>query len=129
MKWLVVWLLFKLIVAVILLQTLLYKFTAHPDSVYIFSSLNMEPAGRIITGVAELIASILLFIPRWSWLGALAALGMISGAIFLHITKLGVEVQHDHGKLFFLAVIVFLFSAMLVWKDRKRIPVLNKWFR
>ena len=45
----------RIVIAVILLQTLRYKFLAHPDSVYIFSTLGLEPYGRIGIGVMELI--------------------------------------------------------------------------
>ena len=44
----------RLIVAVILLQTLFFKFSAAKESVYIFSTLGMEPWGRIGSGVFEL---------------------------------------------------------------------------
>ena len=85
----------SIVAAVILLQTLYFKFTAHPDSVYIFSTLGMEPAGRIGTGILELIASILLFVPNYRWLGAGLAAGLMGGALMAHITKLGVASTHD----------------------------------
>src|SRR5258708_18317470 len=88
--------------AVILLQTLFLKFTAAPESVYIFTKVGLEPWGRIGSGVFELIAAILLFVPRLTWLGAGLALGVIGGAIMSHLTVLGVEVQGDHGLLFAL---------------------------
>ena len=84
----------RAIAAVILLQTLFFKFTGARESVYIFSTLGMEPWGRIGSGVAELIASILLLIPSTAAFGALMSLGVISGAIFFHLfTPLGVAVQ------------------------------------
>lgn len=110
----------KLLVAFILLQTLPYKFNAAPVSVYIFSELGMEPWGRIGTGVLELIASILILIPRTTLYGALLGLGLMSGAIFFHLSKLGIEVQNDSGKLFMMALIVFavcIFLISLEWKQ------------
>jgi putative oxidoreductase len=110
------WLL-RLVAAGILLQTLLFKFTGARESVYIFSTLGMEPWGRIGSGVAELIASILLLTPRTVLYGALMALGVISGAIFFHLTKLGIALAavDDHGELFALAIAVFVCSlAVLV---------------
>ena len=77
------------IAAVILLQTLFFKFTGAKESVYIFTTLGMEPWGRIGSGVAELIASILLLLPQTVVFGAILSLGVISGAIFFHLTKLG----------------------------------------
>src|SRR5215831_17355680 len=103
------------IAAVILLQTLFFKFSGAKESIYIFSTLGMEPWGRIGSGVAELIASILLLAPSTVIYGALLSLGVISGAIFFHLTKLGIALPavDDHGELFALAVVVFLCSAVV----------------
>jgi hypothetical protein len=111
-----------------LLQTLFFKFSAAPESVYIFQTLGAEPWGRIASGVAELIVSLLLLWPRTVGLGALGALSVISGAILAHLTKLGIEVQGDGGTLFYLALAVFVGSAVLVWLHRREIPVIGKWF-
>ena len=115
----------RLLPAIILLQTLYFKFTASPESVYIFETVGMEPAGRIGSGIAELIAAILLLIPRYSWAGAGLGLGVISGAIFFHLTKLGIEVQGDGGTLFYLALIVFVCCLIVLWQERKNIPFLK----
>ncbi len=106
----------RLIAAAILLQTLFFKFTGAKESVYIFSTLGMEPWGRIGTGVVELIASVLLLVPATVPLGALTALGVISGAIFFHLTRLGIALPAvgDNGELFALAVTVFVCSASLL---------------
>lgn len=98
--------------AVILLQTLFFKFTAAPESVYIFSTLGLEPEGRIGSGIVELIAAILILLPRTVAYGAGLSLAVISGAIFSHLTKLGIALPlvDDHGELFALAVVVFLCS-------------------
>lgn len=116
---------FRLIVAVLLLQTLFFKFTAAPESVYIFESLGIEPYGRIGSGIAELIAAVLILLPRTIWLGALLSLGIIAGAIFFHLTTLGIEIMEDGGTLFFLAVLVFIFSAVVLWDQRNKIPVIK----
>lgn len=115
----------RLAVAILLLQTLFFKFTAAPESVYIFESLGMEPYGRIGSGVAELIAAVLILLPRTIWLGALMSLGIIAGAIFFHLTTLGIEIMEDGGTLFFLAVLVFIFSAVILWDQRNKIPVIK----
>ncbi|MBC7888885.1 MAG: DoxX family protein [Ferruginibacter sp.] len=119
------WLL-RLIAAVILLQTLYFKFTASEESVYIFSTLGMEPYGRIGTGVMELIASILLLYPRTTVFGALLAMGLMGGAIFFHLSKLGIEVMNDGGQLFVYAVLVFVASLALVLIYRTQIYSLLK---
>lgn len=108
------------IAAVILLQTLYFKFTGAKESVYIFSSLGLEPWGRIGSGVAELIASILLLLPSTAVFGAILSLGVITGAIFFHLTKLGIKLPavDDHGELFVLAIIVFLCSAAVLVMHR-----------
>src|SRR5271168_1327647 len=94
----------RIVAAIILLQTLYFKFTAAPESVYIFTKVGAEPWGRIGSGVVELIAAVLLLTPRFVWLGAILAMGVISGAIVSHLTLLGIEVQGDKGLLFGLAV-------------------------
>jgi len=97
-----------------MLQTLYFKFTAADESVYIFSKLGMEPWGRIGTGVLELVASILILFPKSTAFGALLAIGLMGGAIFFHLTKLGVVVQNDGGQLFIYGLIVFVSSGVLL---------------
>jgi DoxX-like family len=104
----------RLVAAVILLQTLFFKFTAAPESVYIFSQVGIEPWGRIGTGVAELIASILLLLPRTIVLGALMSGGLMVGALGTHLFILGIEVQGDGGQLFVYALLVLVSSALLL---------------
>lgn len=116
-------LLLRIIVAIILIQTLRYKFTAHPDSVYIFETVGLEPVGRICIGILELIAGILLLIPRTIWIGATLTLGVIGGAIFLHITKLGIEVNNDGGILFSTALLTFLLATIILYNYRTQIPI------
>lgn len=115
----------QLIVAAILLQTLFFKFTAAPESVYIFSTLGLEPAGRIGSGVIELIAAALLLHPRSVVFGAGLALGVIAGAIFSHLTRLGVVVQDDGGLLFILALIVCIGSAGILLVRRRELPIIG----
>ena len=116
----------RLIPALILAQTLYFKFSAASESVYIFETLGLEPVGRIGSGIAELIAAILIVIPKTAWAGATLALCVISGAI--HLTQLGIEVQGDGGYLFFLAMVVFVTSAAVLWMERKNIPVVGSTF-
>lgn len=119
----------RIIVAVILFQTLFFKFTGAEESKYIFSTLmgpELEAYGRIGSGVVELIAVILLVLPSTAWLGAVIALGTISGAIFSHLTKLGIVVKDDGGLLFILAVTVFLLSAVILFIHRRDVPVVGQ---
>jgi len=118
----------RLVAAVILLQTLFFKFSAAPESVYIFTKVGLEPWGRIGSGVFELIAAILLFVPGLTWLGAGLALGVIGGAIMSHLTVLGIEVQGDHGLLFGLAITVAACSTILLLIHRRAIPVVGHLF-
>ena len=115
----------RLIVAIILIQTLRFKFTAHPDSVYIFEQVGLEPIGRIGIGVLELIAGILLLIPKTVWAGAVLTLGVIGGAIFMHLTQLGIQVNNDGGVLFATAVVTFTLSAIILFFYKKDIPFLK----
>lgn len=116
----------RIIIAILLLQTLYFKFTAHPDSVYIFSKIGMEPYGRIGTGIMELIASFLILLNRTQWLGALLALGLMFGAMFFHLIKLGIEVNDDGGLLFGMAVFIFVLSLVVLWINRANIPIIKK---
>ena len=118
----------RLFTAAILFQTLFFKFTAAEESVYIFTTLGLEPWGRIGSGVAELIACALLLHPRTAPLGAILALGVISGAIVSHLTKLGIVVKDDGGLLFILALVVFLGSLAILIIRRGQIPVIGPRF-
>ncbi len=111
----------RFLVALILGQTLYFKFTAAPESVYIFETVGLEPAGRYLSGVFELIAAVLLLIPGIFWLGAALSIGIISGALFFHLTLLGIEVKDDGGLLFVLALVVFFSSAIILYSERHKI--------
>jgi hypothetical protein len=119
----------RLTAAVILLQTLFFKFTGAPESVYIFTKVGLEPWGRYGSGLAGLIAAILLLTPRFVWAGAMISLGVISGAIVSHLTVLGIVVQDDHGLLFALAIVVFITSAVTLCLHRWQIPFLPERFK
>jgi len=116
----------RLLAAVILLQTLFYKFTGAQESKIIFTKLGAEPWGRIGSGIMELIASILILIPATTAYGSLLGLGIMGGAILSHIMILGLVVQDDHGQLFVYALLVFICCFYLVWINRKSLPVLKK---
>ena len=132
----------RLVAAVILLQTLFFKFTAAPESIYIFTKLGafvngfipsasigmIEVGGRIGSGVMELVAAVLLLTPRFAWAGAILAMAATAGAIISHLTFLGIEVQSDKGLLFLLAILVFVTSGIALYLHRLQIPVLGKQF-
>jgi hypothetical protein len=108
----------RIVAALIMLQTLYFKFTGAPESVYIFSQVGMEPEGRYATGIAELVASIL---PQTSLIGASIALFIMIGAIATHVSIIGIEVMHDHGQLFIYAIVVALASFYIILRyTRKR---------
>lgn len=121
----------RIAVAVILFQTLFFKFTGAEESKYIFSTLmgpEFEAYGRIGSGVIELFAVILLLMPSKAWLGAVIALGTISGAIMSHLTMLGIVVKDDGGLLFGLAVTVFVLSGIVLLIHRRDLPVVGQIF-
>ena len=109
----VIWVL-RIVAAVIMLQTLFFKFSGSEESVYIFKTLGMEPYGRIGTGVMELLASVLILYPKTTVYGAVLAVGLMGGAIFFHLTKLGLVVMDDGGQLFIYALLVFFSGLALV---------------
>jgi putative oxidoreductase len=118
----------QLAAAGILLQTLFFKFTGAEESVYIFTTLGLEPWGRIGSGIVELIASVLLLVPATAPIGAVMALGVMTGAILSHLTVLGIEVKGDGGLLFGLALIVFACSAIVLTIRRAQVPVFGHYF-
>jgi uncharacterized membrane protein YphA (DoxX/SURF4 family) len=120
----------RLIVAVILVQTLFFKFTAAKESVYIFSTLGMEPWGRVGSGVFELVASILLLIPSTITLGAAMAMAATGSAILFHLFRLGIALTAvgDHGELFALAIVVTLCSAGILLLHRQELPLIGRTF-
>ena len=118
----------RLVAAAILLQTLFFKFTGAPESVYIFTQVHMEPWGRYGSGVAELIAALLLILPCYAWAGALLAIGVMLGAIGSHLTVLSISVQNDHGLLFGLALTVLIASIITAFLHRRQIPIVSGYF-
>ena len=114
----------RLLAAVILAQTLYFKFTGAEESLYIFNAIGLEPWGRYAVGVSELAAVALLLWPRTAGLGGLVGLGVIAGALFFHLTILGIEVQGDGGTLFYLALVVFAACAGVVWLHRAELLAL-----
>lgn len=110
----------RIIAALLMLQTLYFKFTGAEESVYIFTRLGLEPMGRIGSGIAELIASMLLLISSKAWLGASLSIGIMGGALMSHLTVLGIEVGGDGGLLFIYALIVLMCSVGVLWMHREQ---------
>jgi len=118
----------QLLAALILGQTLFFKFTAAPESVYIFNQLGAEPWGRLGSGVVELVAVVLLLVPRTAALGGLLGAAVMSGAVVSHLTKLGLVVQGDGGLLFVLAVVTLGCCGLVVWLRRGELPFVGRRF-
>jgi len=118
---------FQLVAAAILLQTLYFKFTGAEESVYIFRTLGMEPWGRIGTGVLELVAALLLLYPRTVAVGGVLAVGLMGGALFSHLTRLGIDVKGDGGLLFGLALVTFLSACIVTFLRRAQIPLVGRY--
>lgn len=115
----------QLVAAVILAQTLFFKFSGAEESRHIFATLGAEPWGRIASGVVELVAALLLLFPATAATGALLAAGVMAGAVLSHLTLLGIEVQGDGGLLFVLALVVLACSAVVLFLRRGQIPILG----
>ncbi len=111
----------RIVAAAILLQTLYFKFTAAPESIYIFSTLGIEPYGRWGSGIVELIASFLILCPKTTYLGALLGCVVMIEAIFAHLFLIGINVLNDGGLLFGLSLITFFCCASLVYQNKNRI--------
>lgn len=105
----------QIIAAVILAQTLFFKFSGAAESVALFSKLGVEPFGRYGAGVTELLVVILLLSPRKAWLGAFLGIGVMFGAILGHLTVLGIESDGDGGYLFILALVTLLCCSVVAY--------------
>jgi len=126
MKNIISWVL-RIAAAAILLQTLYFKFTGHPESVELFTKLGVEPWGRIGTGVIELITGIILLIPATAFIGAFLGIGLMSGAILSHLTVIGIESKGDGGQLFMLAIIVMVLSIVIaIMHKQQGLNLFNK---
>jgi len=116
----------RVVAAAILLQTLYFKFTGAPESIFMFTKVGAEPWGRIGSGLVELVAAILLLTPRFTWLGSVLALGVMAGAILSHLSILGIEVQGDKGLLFRLAITVFFATRINLFLYHTEIPIIGR---
>jgi len=110
-----------IIAAAILIQTLYFKFTGHPESVRIFSDLGIEPYGRIGLGVIELITALMILIPRIAAHGGLLGSGIMLGAIASHFFILGIEVNNDKGMLLVMAIITFICCLIVLFSRKDQI--------
>ncbi len=126
----------QLAVAAILGQTLFFKFTGAPETVALFEVVGLGDAGRIGTAVAELVAVVLLLIPRTAWAGGLVAMGVLSGAITSHLTRLGISIDPvvlgdprleplAGPSLFAMGVVAFVAGALVVVLRRSQVPVVG----
>lgn len=121
-------LILKIIAAIIMFQTLFYKFPGAQESVDLFTKLvgENEAYMRIGTGILELLATILLFIPRTTWFGAILTIGLMCGAILSHITILGIEHNNDGGLLFISAMITLISGIVVLLSEKENIPFFKK---
>lgn len=125
MKSILIWFT-RLVAAFIMLQTLYFKFSGAEESIFIFTKVGMEPWGRYGVGIGELFASILILVPRTAWLGGLITVGLMSGAIGMHVLILGIVVFDDGGQLFTYAVVAFACGAYNLWLGRDKVLSLIK---
>lgn len=112
----------RLIVAVILLQTLYFKFGGVQESVELFTTIvgpEHEAYLRITTGVLELIAGLLILSSRGAVLGSLMVIGIMLGAIVSHLLFLGID------GLFFAAVVALLGALYTLWAHRDTLNFKN----
>lgn len=123
------WLL-RIAAAIILLQTLYFKFSGHPESVELFTKLGAEPWGRIGTGIIELFTSLMLLLPPTVFIGALLGTGLMAGAVLSHLTVIGIESKGDGGQLFMLAIAVMI-SCIIIFILHKEqgITLYNRYFK
>lgn len=110
-----------------LLFYLQYKLTG-PTLVFerlsAWSGVPEQPFRLFVAGM-EIVAAILVLIPRTQGPGGLFAMGIMGGAIFFHIfTPLTIDPYEDGGKLFQEACFTFLMGALVAWLRRGQILAL-----
>ncbi|MEM6369884.1 MAG: DoxX family protein [Myxococcota bacterium] len=110
------------VAAAIMLQTLFFKFTGAPETLYIFEKVGLGDLGRYGSGVAELVAGLALLSGRYALQGAALSVAIMAGAIASHLTVLGIEVQGDGGLLFGMALVTLGASLGVMALRRKLIP-------
>jgi len=117
----------KVVAAFIMLQTLFFKFSGAQESIHLFTAIarDNEAIMRIGTGTLELIAAILFFVPKKTWLGALLTIGLMSGAILSHLTILGIVFNNYGGALFMSAIVTLLAGIILLIQNKKEIPFIG----
>lgn len=115
----------QVLAAVILAQTLYFKFTYAPETRHIFGPLGGRPAATFV-GLLELACVAQLLVPRTAAFGAVLALALMGGALMTHLTMIGVAVtnpdtgESDGGLLFGLALVVALCALVVLafrWRD------------
>jgi uncharacterized membrane protein YphA (DoxX/SURF4 family) len=116
----------QIIAAIILAQTLFFKFSGAMESVDLFTKLGVEPYGRYLAGTMELITVILLLIPRKAWLGATLGIFVMIGAIFSHLLVLGIESEGDGGYLFLLAIITLICCLTVLYIHKRDVILFVK---
>lgn len=103
-----------------------YKLTGNQGSVDLFTTITdwlyldgYEKPFRLSVAIAEIIASVLVVLPRTRMYGALLSLGIISGAIFFHVVSpLGIDPYQDGGTLFKEACAVWLCAGFILLSYR-----------
>lgn len=119
-------------VALILMQTLFFKFTYAPETQVIFADRGGRPAATLV-GIVELACAMMLLVPRTSAIGAALSLAVISGAIFTHLTSLGLQIidpatgESDGGLLFGLALAVAIGSIVILAFRWRQLPFVARW--
>lgn len=120
--------LLKLLISLIVGQTLFFKFSGAEESIYIFSTLKVEPWGRIALGTLELLSIILLWISRTTVYALILIFVMMCGAVASHLFILGIDIMGDGGELFILGMVTLLTSAVLLFTKREEIKTLGMKF-
>ncbi len=116
----------SLVAAILFLQSVYFKFIAASGSIFIFTEIGIEPYGRIIIGVLELVVTVLLIFRKTSLLGAILGLGFILGVIFTHLFILGINVQNDGGLLFGMAIVVLISVIVTISLQSKKLSEIVK---
>lgn len=103
----------RIITTYIIFQIVYFKLSGDPQCIFVFEKMEIEPHGRFITGLIELVVGIFLLVPNTKLLGILGAFGAASCCLTAHFTVLGIEINNDGGQLFSMTASVFVLSIIL----------------
>ncbi len=115
----------QIVAAGILAMVMVPKFAGAQEAIDTFTTLGVEPWGRYVTAIVEVVAVVLLLVPQLGLhaIGALVATALMVGALFSHASKLGFS--GDAGSMAGMAIVVLIASLIVLYLRRQELPLVG----